>query len=206
MLKKEYGILEPFAKKPWKRFTFREVKDFSGKKSESYVYGILKKFAKENILKEEKAGNVVLYSLNLDSAKSRIYAGTVAEHIAWSKKHIPYRDLENIIRKIPSSFFTFVITGSYAEGTQKKDSDIDIVIVCENCMEPKTVYAEIRHDCEMNIPQIHPYVFKKEEFLEMLLEKKANYGKETARKNLIVMGGEEYYVIIKEAVENGFDG
>lgn len=206
MLKKEYAILEPFARKPWRRFTFREVKDFSGKKSGSYVYGILKKFAGENILKEERAGNVVLYSLNLASAKSRIYAGTVAEYVAWNKKRIPYGGLENIIRKIPSGFFIFIITGSYAEGAQRKDSDIDIVIVCEDCVDAKSVYAEIRHDCEMSIPQIHPYVFRKNEFLGMLLEKKANYGKETAGKNLILMGGEEYYGIVKEAVENGFNG
>jgi len=38
-----------------------------------------KKYVKETVLFEEKAGNVVQYSLNLSNAKSRIYAGFIAE-------------------------------------------------------------------------------------------------------------------------------
>jgi len=85
MLKKEHQILEEFVKKPWKKFTFKEVKKLSGKKSESYVYASLKKFVKLSILKEERAGNVVLYSLNLSSHKTLAYAGFVSEYLGWNK-------------------------------------------------------------------------------------------------------------------------
>ena len=206
MLKKERQILEEFVKKPWKKYTFKEIKKLSGKKSESYVYTSLKKFVKSNILKEERAGNVVLYSLNLDSYKTFAYAGFVLEHLSWNKKHIPYKDLEKIVSKIPTKFFIIIITGSYANNTQKKDSDIDIVIICDDSFEPKKIYAELKLDCELNIPPIHLYVFKKMEFLNMLLSKEANYGKEIVNKNLILFGGEEYYNIVSEAIKNGFAG
>lgn len=206
MLKKEYQIIKEFVEKPWKKFTFKEIKKLSGKKSESYIYSRLKSFVKNNILFEEKVGNVVLYSLNLKSLKTFIYAGFVSEFLGWGKKHIPYESLEKIASKIPTNFFIFIITGSYAKNTQKKDSDIDVVIICDDALEPKKIYSELRYDCEMNIPQIHLYVFKKTEFLNMLLDKKASYGREIANNNLILFGGEEYYNIISEAIENGFTG
>ena len=206
MLKKEYQIIKEFVEKPWKKFTFKEIKKLSGKKSESYIYSTLKSFVKNNILFEERVGNVILYSLNLKSFKAFIYAGFVSEFLAWGKKHIPYESLEKIASKIPTNFFIFIITGSYAKNTQKKGSDIDVVIICDDALEPKKIYSELRYDCEMNIPQIHLYVFKKTEFLNMLLDKKASYGREIANNNLILFGGEEYYNIISEAIKNGFTG
>jgi len=206
MLNKEHQILEEFAKKPWKKFTFKEVKKLSGKKSEGYVYTSLKKFVKSTILKEERAGNVVLYSLNFSLHKTMAYTSFVLEYLSWNKKKIPYKDLEKIASKIPTKFFTFIITGSYANNTQKKTSDIDVVVICDDTFDPKKIYAELKLDCELNIPPIHLYVFKSSEFLEMLLNKEANYGKEIANKNLILFGGESYYKIISKAVKNGFAG
>ncbi len=206
MLKKEHEILQEFIGSPWKKFTFKDTKKMSGKKSDSYIYAILKKFVAQGILTEEKAGNVVLYSLNLASLKTQAYSGFTAEYLAWKKKHIPFPDLERIASKIPTPFYSFIITGSYARGIQKNDSDLDLVIICDDCLEPKKIYAELKHDCEMNIPQIHLYIFKKTEFLTMLLDKKANYGKEVIKQNLILFGGEIYYNLLGEAIQNGFNG
>ena len=71
MLKKEYEILVPFLKESWRDFTFKEVKKLSKKKSESYVYNSIKKFVNSEILEEKKAGNVILYSINLKSLKTK---------------------------------------------------------------------------------------------------------------------------------------
>jgi len=205
MLNKQYEILLRFIKEPWRRFTFKDVKKLTGKKSESYIYNSLKEFVKENILKEEKAGNVVLYSLNLKTLKTQIYAGFIAEYVAWRQKNVPYKDLQKVADKIPVNFYIFIITGSYAKNEQKQTSDIDAVIIIEDQSEPKKVYANLDLICELNIPKIHLYVFKKSEFLEMLLNKEANYGKEIVKNNLLLYGGEVYYKILEEAIENGFN-
>ena len=195
-----------FAKAPWKKFTFRNIKKLSGKKSESYVFSSLKKFVKAGLLKEEKAGNVVLYLLSLTSLKARTYVGFVAEHVAWSQKHIPYRDIEKISKGIPTEFYILIITGSYARKEQTPKSDLDMVIICDDSMDPKRIQAEISQDCKLNIPPVHLYVFKEKEFLEMLTNKGPNYGKEIANNNLILSGGKDYYGIMNEAVQNGFNG
>jgi len=205
MLKKEYEILLQFIKEPWKRLTFKEVKILSKKKSESYVYNSLKKFVKENILKEEKAGNVILYYLDLDSLKTQIYTGFISEKTAWSQRHIPYKDLQKIAKEIPTEFYIFIVTGSYARNKQKENSDLDIVIIVDDSVEPKKIYAQIKLACELNIPEIHPYVFKRSEFIQMLLNNEANYGKEIVKNNFIFYGGEVYYRLLNEAIENGFN-
>ena len=205
MLKKEYEVLAPFVNKPWMKASFREIKNLTGKKSESYLYNSLKKYAKQNILREELTGNSVIYSLSLDSLKARNLLGYIAEHIAWSRKKIPYGDVEKLSKEIPTNFYTLIITGSYANNTQKKSSDIDVVIIADNSNETKKIYSTLRQFCELNIPKIHLYVFTASEFLQMLLSKEANYGKEIVKNSLLLSGAENYYSIINEAIENGFN-
>jgi len=202
MLKKSYNILRIFAKEPWKSFTFKDIKRLSGSRSESYVYNILKQFVKENVLIQAEAGNVLLYKPN-SSSKAIIYLALASEHESWNKKNIPYADLEVLMSKLHTRSFTFLITGSYASGKQRKDSDIDIIIICN---DTKKAYAELRHISEMNIPKIHLYVFTEDEFMQMLLDKKPNFGKEAVKNNIILSGGEAYYRIVMEAVAHGFNG
>lgn len=205
MLKKEYEILLPFIKEPWNKFTFKEIKKLSNKTSESYVYNGLKHFVKEEILKQKNIGPVILYELNLHKQKTSIFAGIIAEYFAWNKKQLPLNDLQRITAKIPTVFYTLIITGSYAKNKQTEKSDVDTIIIVDDCMETKSVYSKLKFDCEMNIPSIHLYVFKKSEFKEMLLNNEANYGKEIAKNNLILFGGAAYYQIINEVVKNGFN-
>ena len=56
----------------------------------------------------------------------------------------------------------------------------------------------------MNIPKIHLHVFLDEEFKQMLLDEKHNYGKEVVKNNLIFYGGNAYYKILFEAMKRGF--
>ena len=205
MLNKESDILYLFAKEPWKVYTFSEIKKLTKKKSKSYIDRVIKKFVDNEILKHESIGKLPVYSLNTTSAKARVFAGFVLEHQGWDKKHIHYRDIQKIMRMIPYRGYVFIITGSYASDKQTETSDIDVVILIENSSEPKRVYAELSQRCELNIPLIHLYVFKYSEFVEMLCNKEANYGKEIAKNRLILVGGEIYIRLMEEAIENGFN-
>ena len=206
MINKEGGILHYFASEPWKKYTFTELKKASKKKSKSYLALSLKKFVKKNILKQEMMGKLPVYSLDISSTKARIFAGFILENDAWSKKQIPYKDMEKIMLQMPTQDYVFIIAGSYAKNKQTEKSDIDVVILVDDAMETKRVYAELSHACEMNIPPIHLYVFKNKEFLEMLLNKEANYGKEIVLNNLILCGGQVYIHLIAEAMNHGFTG
>lgn len=206
MLKKEGEILCCFAKEPWRKYTFSELQNVSKKKSKSYLASALKKFVDDGIINREPVGHLPVYCLNAASAKAQVFAGFVLEYDAWNKKRLPYKDLQKAIDKIPTENYVFIVTGSYAQNRQRGDSDIDVAILIDDSSEPKRLYAELSHFCEMNIPQIHLYVFRNREFLEMLLSNEANYGKEIARNNLVLCGGATYIKIVDEAIRRGFKG
>ena len=204
MLTKEYTILEPFAHEAWKKFTFKEIKKLSHNKSDNYVHTVLKRFVASGILQEQKVGNVIAYSLTktiftLDTI------GFVAEYQAKNATQLPFKNIQKLINKLKTSFYIFIVTGSYAKNTQKEMSDLDVVIICDNSREPNSILSQIRLESELMVPEIHPYVFTQDQFYQMLTNKEANYGKEIARHNLIITGGKAYYSILLEAIEHGFN-
>jgi len=204
MLTKEHTILEVFIEKPWKYLTFNQVKKLSKNKSDNYVHKTLKQFVKEGTLKQQRVGNSVIYSINNSNfALSTI--GFISEYKANKAAHLPHKNMQKIIDKIKTSFYALIITGSYAKRQQKTTSDIDIVIICDDTQKPNAILSQIKLESELMAPEVHPYVFTQSQFYEMLISKDENYGKETARNNLIITGGKQYYKILMEAIENGFN-
>ncbi|HIH32322.1 TPA: hypothetical protein HA235_06475 [Candidatus Woesearchaeota archaeon] len=204
MINNKNRILKYFAEEPWKRYTFTELMQISRIKSKSYVDSTIEEFIMDNIIKKELIGRLPVYSLNISSTKAKIYAGFILEYLAWNKKNLPYTALEKLLRKLPVKDYVFIITGSYSENKQKDNSDIDVAILIDDSSDPKKVYAELSFMCEMNIPPIHLYVFKNNQFIEMLLNNQANYGKEIVNKKLVLAGGQIYLRIISEAMQHGF--
>ncbi|SRR3989344_2157871 len=205
MITKEYTILEPFAREPWRELTFREVKRLSHNKSDNYVHVSLKRLVEKKILRDKRIGNSIAYSLN-NSVFALNTVGFIAEHSSTIQKDIPWKNIQKILDKLKTAFFIFIITGSYAKGKQKETSDVDIVIICDDRQNPTAIISQIKLEAELMAPEFHPYVFTQAQFYEMLTNKEENYGKEIARNNLIISGGKEYYSIVLEAIRHGFDG
>lgn len=203
MLTKEYTIIEPFTREPWKSLTFRQVKDLSGNRSDNYVHTTLKKFVNEGILDENRVGNLILYSLSKDIFALNT-AGYVLEYKANQAKHLPHKNIQKLLSKIRTPFYSFIITGSYARKKQKRASDLDVVIICDDKQKPDKILSQIKLESELMTPEVHPYIFTRSEFLQMLLSKEENYGKEVVKNNLVITGAKQFYDIIFEAVEDGF--
>ena len=205
MLTKKHLIIEAFAREPWKALTFKQVKKLSKNKSDNYVHTVLKELVKGDILQQEKIGNSIVYSL-----ASNVFAlntiGYVSEYKAENARHLPHKTIRKVLGKIKTSFYTFIVTGSYVSNKQKRTSDLDVVIICDDAENTNKILSQIKLECEMAIPKIHPYVFTESQFYEMLVNKEENYGKETARNNLIITGAKQYYDIAKRAVDHGFSG
>lgn len=206
MLKKENIIGAAFLQQPWKKLTYKDIQRITKKKSKGYIYKALKKLLYEGIIIKEQVGKSLLYTLNLNSIKNRTYIGFLNEYNSWKSKHMPLQVIERIASKITISHYVFIITGSYAKKKQTPKSDLDIVIICDDNTDPRLIMAEISFESKISIPIVEPYVFTRKEFLEMLLNKEQNYGKEVARCNSIFYGGAIYYTILNEAIINGFRG
>lgn len=202
----EQSIGQAFLKEPWKKLTYNDVRKISGSKSKSYIYRALSHLMYDEVISTETVGKSLLYTLNLYSIRAQSYLGLLNEYISWYAGHMPHGRIESIASKIPTSFYVFIVTGSYAKKTHTTRSDLDITIICDDSVDPKSIMAEIKSESMLGIPQIHPFVFKRNEFIQMLLDKKENYGKEVARYNNIFYGGQMYYNILNEAIQRGFKG
>lgn len=199
MLKKTHNTLTPFISNPTRDYLFEEIKTITSSSSDSYTYDTLNSFVKEKILIKEKRGGVSFYRL-ANSAKTISYLSMASEFNAWNQELIS-EHITKIIEKIKQKFFTVMVVGSYAKGNQTNNSDLDVIIISD---DPKKIRAELRHHCEMNIPPIHLYVFTADEFKQMLLSDKHNYGKEAVKNNFLFFGAQNYYKILFEAIKNGF--
>ena len=201
MLKKTYRILDIFVKNPTITYLFGDVKDYISSKSESYTYNSLKSFVKECILTKEKKRGFGIYKI-ANTPKAISFLSMAAEYKAWNKNGFPIDSVYDLVEKININFFTLLVVGSYVKDKQTQKSDLDVILIVPN--DAKKISSRLRHFCEMNIPPIHLYVFTDEEFRQMLLDKKHNYGKEAVKDNLIFYGAEAYYKILFEAMKNGF--
>ena len=208
ILNEEHKIAVTFLQKPWKKLTYSEIRKLSGKKSKSYIYRTLSHMMKDNVLSTEQVGNSLTYGLRLDLIQTQSYMGSLSEAVAWETTHIPQNTVETLASKIKkiTPFFVFIVTGSYAKRTETKRSDLDVAIICDDSVSPQSIMAEIKLESDLSTPKVHPFVFTKKEFLEMLTNKELNYGKEIARNNIIFFGGSIYFNILNEAIEYGFRG
>ena len=193
--------MDIFVNNPTINYLFKEVKGYINSKSESYTYNSLKSFVKEGILTKNKRGGVAIYKI-ADSPKAISFLSMVAEYKAWNSKNIPIDNITEVIKKAKINFLTLLITGSYVKGKQTAKSDLDLVLIVSN--DVKKVTARLKQFCELSIPEIHLYVFTDDEFKQMLLDEKHNYGKEIVKNNLVFYGAEAYYKIMFEAMKNGF--
>ena len=201
MLKKSYRIMDVFVKNPTITYLFGEVKDQINSKSESYTYNSLNSFVKDGVLTKEKKGGLRIYKI-ANTPKAISFLSMVAEYKAWNKKNFPVNSIYDLVKKANIHFFVLLVTGSYTKGNQTSKSDLDVILIVPN--DSKKISSRLRHFCEMNIPQIHLYVFTDEEFKQMLLDEKHNYGKEAVKNNLIFYGAEVYYKILFEVMKSGF--
>ncbi len=208
ILNEKYTISKAFLNKPWKKLTYADVCKLSGKKSKSYIYRALSNLMHGGIVENEVIGKSFLYCLRLNLLQTQAYLGFLSEYLAWQGTHVPNEIVEKLATKVRkvTPFFIFIVTGSYAKKTQTKKSDLDVTIICDDSIDPKAIEAEIDFETRLSTPQVHLFVFKKKDFLEMLTNDEQNYGKEVARNNLIFFGGDTYFNILNEAIQHGFRG
>ncbi|MEK6886292.1 MAG: nucleotidyltransferase domain-containing protein [Nanoarchaeota archaeon] len=183
-------MLESF--KPQSRLTFKEIKKLSRQNSNNAVQKTIKDFLKDNILNKEKAGNVIIYSLNLNSSLTLAYLNLLNEEKIKNFQPIINNLKTSLLKKTAS--FILLIFGSYAKKTQKDTSDIDIAVITEN---KKNLIPILESFKRRELKKIDYHMFTEEEFKEMLKEEQENLGKQIYKNSIICHGYITYINLIK---------
>ena len=199
LTKNQVKILKVFKEDIFKELTFKEIKQKSKQKSNNIPSIALNEFKKLDLVQSRKTADVTAYTLNLSNNLTFAYLNLINEIDVLNNKNIPKKIMQELQDRISkhTDFFTLLIFGSYAKGTQTKKSDLDIAVIVESEETKKEITPFIETIKRRELIKIDYYIFTEKEFLEMLTNEEQNVGKEIYRANLIYYGLIEYYMLVK---------
>ena len=200
MNKNELKIIDLFRKDIFLKLSINGIMKEIKSKSYQRVYEAVKNLMKKEILNSEKIGNTNLIDLNM-SRNTFLNLAFLDEQ---ENNKIPNSQKILELREIAE--YLILVTGSYAKGTQNKKSDLDLVIIVPDNTNVVHIQKLVENLTMLFVPEIHLHVFTKKVFIEMLTDKKENYGKEIVKSHILLKNAQRYYEILNEAIENGFKG
>ena len=124
------------------------IKEIMGRTDDSYerANSALKSLTGKKIVKEEKRGKTLVYSLDLKHLYAEIgFAHYVLDReIEFMKKHTI---LYNAIKEIKDNplIWMVVLFGSYSKGTESKHSDVDIICISNKKKETEHFVKSLRY-------------------------------------------------------------
>ena len=199
MPKNQLRILDLFRRNIFTSKTIRGI-SITIKKSYPKVYEAVDELEKKKVINVRKVGNAKVCELNLSKDTISIFSfldeqEAISKNIPHMLKIIEFKDFRDDV---------ILVGGSYAKGKQTSKSDVDVLIITKTDVLQKQRLIE--NLTKLFLPKVHPVVVSYKDFIDMLLDKNENYGKEIFRNKLLFKNSERYYDFIKEAIENGFRG
>lgn len=199
--KEELKVVEVFKKELFKEFSVKDIMNYLNKKSYSWVFNSVKKLVSQKLIIFSVKAGIKMYSLNWENPLLFRYFSILDYE---TSSNLPLKNIYNLIKISPVKYFSLIVGGSYAKRKNAKSSDVDIIIILENKTDVQRVFNLLNNKSLLMVPRIDLHVFSKNEFLEMLLDKEGNLGKQFFESGIVLFGSESYYLILKEAIENGF--
>lgn len=177
-----------------KEFTIRAIsKEINVDYKTIHIF--VNQLIREETINAKRAGQTVLCSINTKRFNSDIFrAETIRREELLRNKdfYVLHRRIKEM-EKYP--FFILLLFGSYASRTQRKGSDIDLMLISDN----KAISKKIGEMLSLVPLKTHFIEFSPEEFLSMLKTTEFNVGREAFRNNIILFGIEDYYRLINNA-------
>ena len=130
----------------------RMIKEIMERTNYSYerINSALKSLTKKRIIKEQKKGKTLLYTLDMYNINAELGFGNymISKELAFREKHkiLEKAIKELIIESFKSPFIQIAILfGSYSKGIESKQSDIDLMLVSDKKQEAERIVKSLRH-------------------------------------------------------------
>ena len=156
------------------------------------TYNIIKDLEKESLVSVKLFGKSKRVILN-----KKIHPLTFeAEYERMQELFRKNKDFKVLYTRLSELNFPFIVLlfGSHAKGKATKHSDIDLLIVCEEKRK-----HQIQEVLDLFPLKIHPTFTSFEDFMIMLKTKEFSVVSEAVKNNIILIGIENYYRLIKNA-------
>ena len=142
---------------------------------------------KEGLIKINKAGNSKLSGLTYKFDNSLFEAEYLRSKELFNNKNLLV--IHNSLSELKFPFIALLF-GSYAKKTSNKNSDIDILTIGGN-------EKEIQRTLSLYPDKIHLTSISYEDFISMAKSKEFSIVSEAIKNNIILIGIEEYYRLLK---------
>ncbi len=175
-------ILSLFTKGYDRDYYIREVEKLLGVSSRTALV-TLAKLEKEGILESKTRGKIKAYSIRKSSLSRDFFL------LAEQYKKIQFLEKNRLIKEVIDKADEFmrgmvIVFGSYAKGTEKEDSDLDLFIVGKY-EESKIKEVGKKYGIDINIRSYPPKLFEKEINNDILL-------KEVSDSHLLIKDAEGF--------------
>ena len=155
------------------------------------AYNAVKALEKEGIIELKKVGNTVVCSFN-DKFNDLVFKSEYLRREDLFRK----KDFLVIYNQLVELKFPFIalLFGSQVKGTANKHSDVDLLIISSD-KEAKDVENKLK----LLSYKIHLTPVTYESFIRMAKSKEFTVVSEAIKKNIILVGIEDYYRLLKNA-------
>jgi predicted nucleotidyltransferase len=185
-------VISFFLENKGRKATIREI-SIATRLNYRIAYESVLDLLSKGILQEERIGRsrVCEFTNKLDPEVFAVEFARKEKILKNSKVKL----INSRLQDVDSAFWTLLLFGSYAKGSQKKGSDIDLCLIYDNVKVSKKVEEILKL-----LPyDIHLLIFTQIEFVNMLESRKMNVGLEIRNANIILKGIENYYGILEHA-------
>lgn len=181
-------ILKLLIENKEEKFSIRKISQIREINYKS-AYNAVLNLEKQGIVNIEKIGNANLCSFT-NNFNPLVFE---AEYERRKKilKNSNFKVIFDDLIKI-NTLFILLLFGSYAKNMQNKQSDIDFLVISEN-------FTEIQAELSLIPLNIHLTTITPKEFKIMAQSKEFTVVSEAMRNNIIFIGIEEYYKLLKNA-------
>ncbi len=149
--------------------TIKEIQKKTPYSSYERNNNYLKSLARKRIIEEKKIGKTLVYSIIPDILFSQqaFHAYAFDRLQEFSEKH---KIISQALKELPQEKIELVlIFGSYAKGAERKESDIDVLVVYSNKEAVEHALTSLKRRYGL---QIHPAIIPKSEFAKIKTENK----------------------------------
>ncbi|MBU2638718.1 MAG: nucleotidyltransferase domain-containing protein [Nanoarchaeota archaeon] len=198
------NLLNAWKSSPFQGLSISEIMQIAKKNTKPWVFNALKELVKNGLLASERKGNLDIYSLNWGNPLlfHMLQYLEAQENLGFPCTNV----ISEAIKAIPEKNYCLLVFGSYAEGKQKKDSDMDICFLVENAIQEKKIKPYF-NEIKLNYPvHIDEHYITFEDFVKMLLRPEENLAKQILIRHKLFLNADIYYQLVKEAHEHGFKG
>lgn len=170
------------------KFTINQIsKDL--KLNYRIAHQTIKSLEVEGLVKTEKAGNSLLCSLT-NKFNEKIFTAEYQR----TQNILKNKSFEIIHKRFSEAQQNYILLlfGSYAKKQSNKHSDIDLLAISNN-------EKEIIEITELIPKKIHLTTITYNQFIEMIQSNRLSVGLEAIKNNVILLGIEDYYRLLKNA-------